>query len=210
MRYGLLRAIHIMRSVNRGLEAVLKPVAWIGIAVMLLTVVLAVFSRLSGLSMPWTEKAFIVMLPMLAFVVAPIAYRRAANVSLDFLHDMLPPRVARLHSLMIHLTLTFIFLVSLDLTLRKVGVRFAPTEVVLDWVFGLDLSSIRPFRAKIKIPILNIEWRYVFMGMPACITLLLLANVELILRYVLGLLSPNDAMVRPIRTFEEADANRAE
>lgn len=210
MMQVLVRAILVMRGINRAVEAVLKPIAWIGIAVMLLTVVLAVFSRLSGYSMPWTEKAFIVMLPMLAFVVAPIAYRRAANVSLDFLHDMLPDRIARLHSLIIHLTLAFVFLVSLDLTLRKVGVRFMPTELVLDWVFGFDLSSIRPFKARIKIPILGIEWRYVFMGMPACMVLLLLANIELILRYVLGLVSPNDTMVYPIRTFEEADANRAE
>lgn len=210
MKSLLLLAISGLRRVNRAAEEVLKPIAWIGIAVMLITVVLSVFGRKTGISMPWTEKAFIVMLPISAFVVAPIAYRRAANVSLDFFHNLLGGRIARLHLLIIHLILMLLFLIGLDLTLRKVGVRFLPTEVFLDWLLGLDLASIRPFKARVMIPVLNIPWRTVYLAMPICMTLLLLANLELIFRYLLGLIDPTNKQVKPVRSFEEAEANRAE
>ncbi|WP_282610057.1 TRAP transporter small permease [Pelagibius sp. Alg239-R121] len=210
MKSILLLAISGLRRINIAAEEVLKPIAWIGIAVMLLTVVLSVFGRKTGISMPWTEKAFIVMLPVSAFVIAPIAYRRAANVSLDFFHDMLGGRIARLHLLIIHLILMLLFMIGLDLTFRKVGIRFMPTEIFLDWLLGLDLASIRPFKARVMIPVLNLPWRYVYFSMPICMTLMLLANFELILRYVLGLFDPNDERVRPVRSFEEVEANRAE
>lgn len=210
MKTALLLAISGLRRINRAAEEVLKPIAWIGIAIMLVTVVLSVFGRKTGISMPWTEKAFIVMLPVSAFVIAPIAYRRAANVSLDFFHDLLGGRIARLHLLIVHLGLMILFLIGLDLTMRKIGIRFMPTEVVLDWLLGLDLASIRPFKARVMIPVLNIPWRAVYMTMPICMTLLLLANLELIFRYILGLIDPYDERVRPVRSFEEIEANRAE
>ena len=58
---------------------------------MLVSVVWGVFTRLVGISAPWTEKVMLIMLPTLAFRVAPIAYRRSANVALDLLRDALPP-----------------------------------------------------------------------------------------------------------------------
>ena len=210
MKTVLLLAIGGLRRINLAAEEVLKPIAWIGIAVMLVTVILSVFGRKTGFSMPWTEKAFIVMLPVSAFVIAPIAYRRAANVSLDFFHDLLGGRIARLHLLIVHLILMLLFMIGLDLTLRKVGIRFLPTEIFLDWLLGLDLASIRPFKAKVMIPILNLQWRYVYFSMPICMTLMLLANFELIFRYILGLIDPYDERVRPVRSFEEVEANRAE
>ena len=210
MKTVLLLAISGLRKVNRAAEEILKPIAWIGIAIMLVTVVLSVFGRKTGISMPWTEKAFIVMLPISAFVIAPIAYRRAANVSLDFFHDLLGGRIARLHLLVVHLVLMLLFMIGLDLTMRKIGIRFLPTEIFLDWLLGLDLASIRPFKARVMIPVLNIPWRAVYMTMPVCMALLLLANFELICRYILGLIDPNDERVRPVRSFEEVEANRAE
>lgn len=210
MKTVLLLAISGLRKVNRAAEEILKPIAWIGIAIMLVTVVLSVFGRKTGISMPWTEKAFIVMLPISAFVIAPIAYRRAANVSLDFFHDLLGGRIARLHLLVVHLMLMLLFMIGLDLTMRKIGIRFLPTEIFLDWLLGLDLASIRPFKARVMIPVLNIPWRAVYMTMPICMALLLLANFELICRYILGLIDPNDERVRPVRSFEEVEANRAE
>lgn len=203
----LSRAVAVLRAVNRGIEAVLTPVITVTMAAMLVTVVWTVTARLSGFSASWTEKVMLILLPSLAFMVAPIAYRRAANVALDMLHDMFPARLQRLHSLLLHILILGLLLIALDLTLRKVGLKWDGMTAVLDGIFGLDLNSIRPFKARMRIPVLGLEWRYVFMVLPICISLMIVANVELLLRYFIGLFDPDNRLVRPVRSFEDASAN---
>ena len=203
----LSRAVAALRAVNRGIEAALRPVITVTMAAMLVTVVWTVTARLSGFSASWTEKVMLILLPSLAFMVAPIAYRRAANVALDMLHDMFPARLQRLHSLLLHILILALLLIALDLTLRKVGLKWDGMTAVLDGIFGLDLNSIRPFKARMRIPVLGLEWRYVFMVLPICITLMIVANVELLLRYFIGLFDPDNRLVRPVRSFEDASAN---
>ncbi len=203
----LSHAVGVLRLVNRAVEATLKPVIIVTMVAMLITVVWTVTARLSGISAPWTEKVMLILLPALAFLVAPIAYRRAANVALDMLHDVFPARLQRLHSLLIHILILGLLLISLDLTLRKIGLKWEGLTLLLDAVFGLDLNSIRPFKAKIRIPVLGLEWRYVFMVLPTCIALMVMVNVELLLRYTIGLFDPDNRLVRPVRSFEEVAVN---
>lgn len=203
----LTRAVAVLRGVNRSVESVLRPVITVTMIAMLATVVWTVTARLSGFSASWTEKVMLILLPSLAFMVAPIAYRRAANVALDMLHDMFPTRLQRLHSLLIHVLVLGLLLIALDLTLRKIGLKWDGMTAMLDWIFGLDLNSIRPFKAKMRIPVLGLEWRYVFMVLPICVTMMIVVNIELLLRYTIGLFDPENRLVRPVRSFEDASAN---
>ena len=206
----LSRAVLALRRLNRAIEAVLRPLIVACIVAMLVTVIWTVTARFTGLSASWTEKVMLILLPALAFLVAPIAYRRAANVSLDLLHDILPAAGQRLHSLLIHLGILVLLLIAFDLTLRKIGLKWDGMTAVLDALFGLDLQTIRPFKAPIKIPVLGIEWRYVYMLLPSCVLLMILVNIELLLRYVIGLFDPGNRLVRPVRSFEDVSANVAE
>ena len=199
----LSRAIGGLRAVNTSLELLLKPCCIVLMFAMLGTVVWTVTARLTGISAPWTEKVMLILLPSLAFLVAPIAYRRSANVALDLLHDALPKRLQGLHALVIHLMILSLLLISLDLTLRKVGLKWDAFTWVLDGIFGLDLNSIRPFKAKIKIPVLGIQWRTVYMLMPVCVAMMIIVNLELLLRELVALLYPRDETVKPVRSFEE-------
>ena len=202
----LSHGVVFLRSVNRAIETVLRPVITVTMVAMLVTVVWTVTARLSGISAPWTEKVMLILLPALAFLVAPIAYRRAGNVALEMLHDALPGVLQRLHSLLLHLLILALLLIALDLTLRKIGLKWDAMTAVLDAIFGLDLNSIRPFKAKIKIPVLGIEWRYVFMLLPVCVTLMVIANIEMLLRYLIGLFDADHPHFRAVRSFEEVDA----
>lgn len=206
----LSRIIGVMRVINRAVEATLRPIVMVLMAAMLITVVWTVTARLSGFSASWTEKVMLILLPSMAFLVAPIAYRRAANVALDMLHDMLPHFWQRVHSLLLHIVILGLLLISFDLTLRKIGLKWDEMTAVLDAIFGLDLNSIRPFKAKIRIPVIGLEWRYVFMVLPTCIFLMIMVNIELLLRYTLGLFDPDNRLVKPVRTFEEVSANLGE
>jgi TRAP-type C4-dicarboxylate transport system permease small subunit len=202
----LAGAIQLLRNTNRAVEAVLNPVCTVMIALMLFTVVWGVFARLTGISASWPDKVMLILLPWLAFVVAPIAYRRSANVSLDLLRDALSPRMRNLHGFVLHLAILVLLLVGLDLTLRKIGIDPGPLSSLINAATGLDLSVIRPFAPPMRIPVLNIEWRYVYMMMPACIFLMVLANLKHLLRHVLAIFDPHLALARPIRTVEEAES----
>ena len=206
----LSQAVALLRRINLTVEAVLRPLITIVTVAMLITVIWTVAARLTGFSAAWTEKVMLILLPSLAFLVAPIAYRRAANVALDMLHDALPKVLRPLHSLLLHVLILGLLLIALDLSLRKIGLKWDGMTLLLDAIFGLDLNSIRPFKARMKIPVLGLEWRYVFMVLPACITLMIVVNVEMLLRYVIGLFDPDNRLVRPVRSFEDVSANRGE
>lgn len=206
MKRVLAGAIQLLRNANRAVETVLNPLMAVIMALMLISVVWGVFARLSGITASWPDKVMVILLPTLAFVVAPIAYRRSANVSLDLLRDSLSPRMRTIHGLAMHLAILVLLLVGLDLTLRKVGIDPGPLSVLIQAVTGLDLSVIRPFAAPIRIPVLNIEWRYVYQVMPACIALMILVNIEQLLRHVLALFDPHMALARPVRSVEEAES----
>lgn len=203
-------AVAALRRLNRAIERALNPLIALLIALMLAMVVLTVTSRLTGLNAPWTEKIQLILLPTLAFTVAPLAYRRGANVALDLLSALLTPRMAHVHQLAMHAAILVLLLVGLDLTLRKVGVDPAPLSTAINALTGLDLSAIRPFRAPIKIPMLNIEWRSVYMVMPASVALMILANLELLLRHMLGVLDPAAPSAQRVRSFEDVTSAAGE
>lgn len=200
----LVVAVGYLRNVNRAVEFVLRPVAVLLIVTMLGSVVWGVLSRLLGISSPWTDSVMLIMLPALAFVVAPPAYRRSANVALDLLGDSLSPRARGVHGLALHLAILLLLLVGLDLTLRKVGIDPGALSGLIRAVCGLDLSEIRPFALPMRVPVLGIRWSSVYTVMPICIALMILANVELLLRQLLSLLEPGERRVPPIRDFEES------
>ena len=209
MKPVLLPVILALRTVNRLIERVLNPVSALLTVAMLCTVVWTVVARLSGISAPWTEKVMLILLPVLAFTVAPVAYRRGANVALDLLRDAMPGRMRHVHSLGMHLVILVLLLVAFDLSLRKIGVNPAPLSAAIDAVTGLDLSEIRPFRARMKIPVIGIEWRTVFMVMPLGIGAMILANVELLARHALGIAHPHEPGVEPVRSFESLLSDNA-
>ncbi len=196
-----------LRTVNRLIDFLFRNLAALVMVILLGTVLWAVFSRTVGIVAPWTDKVMLVFLPVLAFLVAPIAYRRGANVALDIVSDALPKRLQRLLSLAIHLFILLILLMALDLSLRKVGFRPTAIAAIIEGVAGVDLDVIRPFKAKIKIPVLGIEWRTVHFVMPVAFFTMILANIELLLRYAVGLADPDSKYVKPIRSFEDVASN---
>ena len=202
----MAHVIALLRNVNRAIETVLRPIATLLTVAMLVTVMWGVISRTTGISSPWTDSLMLIMLPSLAFVVAPIAYRRYANVTLDLLKDALPPRAAGVHGFLLNLAILLILLIGLDLTLRKVGIDPGPLSGFIQLVCGLDLTEIRPFAMPMRVPIIGIQWSSIYTVMPICIALMILANVELLLRDVLTIVGVDDERVRPIRSIDESSA----
>lgn len=206
MKHLLASAINLLKNINRIIETILKPIAMLLVVLMLGAVIWGVVARLTGISAPWTDKVMLIMLPALAFIVAPIAYRRSANVTLDLLRDALSPRARHLHGLVLHLGILLLLLIGLDLTLRKVGIDPGLLSTTIHMLTGLDLTEIRPFAAPMRIPVIGILWRDVYMVMPVCIVLMIFANIELLLRHILAWFDASDALARPVRTLEDSES----
>lgn len=204
------KAIRALRGFNRAMEWALMRLCALVMAAMLVAIIATVGSRLTGLAAPWTEKVMLVLLPSLAFLAAPVAYRRGSNVALTFLPDMFSERGRAAHGLLLHTALLFLLLTGLDLTLRKVGIDPAPLSRAIHAVSGVDLTAVRPFKAPIKIPVLNIEWRYVYMVMPACLFLMVMSGVELWLRELRTVIAGALGAPAPIRHFDAAMEKQGE
>jgi TRAP-type C4-dicarboxylate transport system permease small subunit len=191
-----------LRAINRGIEAVLLRVCGVVMAFMLVAILVTVGSRLTGISAPWTERVMLILLPSLAFLATPIAYRRGSNVALHFLRDALSPKARAAHGLLMHALILFVLLIGLDLSLRAVGVGPDPLSNAIRTVSGIDLTEVRPFRARIRIPVLNIQLRYVNMVMPFSIALALLAGIEIWLRELRDLIGTPETAPPAIRDLD--------
>ena len=206
MQQALTPIIGVLRNINRVIESAINPIATLLIALMLFTTVWGVFTRLTGISNSWTDKVMIILLPALAFAIAPVAYRRSANVSLDLLADSLSPRARNLHGVALHLFILLLLLVGLDLTLRKVGIDPGPLAGLILALTGLDLNEIRPFAMPMRIQVINVQWKYVYMIMPVSIAFMIMANLELLLRNVLYAIYPGLERPRAVRSVEDAES----
>ncbi len=191
------RVLARLRWFNERTCSALERLCAVNVAGMLIVVVLAVFARKTGFVLSWTDKIFAILLPVLAFGIAPVAYRRSVNVALNSLRDRLPAALQTPYTLLLNVVLLFLLLSALDLSMRKAGFNPAALSAVLSWVIGVDLAEIRPSRARILIPILNLPWRYVYMTIPVCIALMVLVNIEYLLGCVLRLAGRDVKAVPP-------------
>jgi TRAP-type C4-dicarboxylate transport system permease small subunit len=153
---------------NQFLMTISANVAWVLVALMVLTILLQVFFRyVLNNALPWPEEvARAFMIWMMALVSAQ-AYHNGSFVAIDMLHEMMPPAIARL--------LKLLLLVIAGLVLLR--------------LFSLGLEFFdRGFRTRAASFKLSRAW--IYLAMPVCFGTMLLVNIELILKNLLGLSSP--------------------
>jgi len=153
---------------NKFLMTISANVAWVLVALMVLTILLQVFFRyVLNNALPWPEEvARAFMIWMMALVSAQ-AYHNGSFVAIDLLHEMMPPAIARL--------LKLLLLVIAGLVLLR--------------LFSLGLEFFdRGFRTRAASFKLSRAW--IYLAMPVCFGTMLLVNIELILKNLLGLSSP--------------------
>jgi len=153
---------------NRILMTISANLAWVLVALMVLSILLQVFFRyVLNNALPWPEEvARAFMIWMMALVSAQ-AYHNGSFVAIDMLHEMMPPALARL--------LKLLLLVIAALVLLRL------------FTLGLEFFD-RGFRTRAASFKLPLAW--VYLAMPVCFGTMLLVNIELILKNLLGLASP--------------------
>lgn len=169
----VLGVVRPLSWINERLLKVGRAVGIVTIAIMVAVTILQVFCRyvLNG-ALAWPDEAARFCMLWMTGLMAPTAFRRGGFVAIDFLPAMLPATVARILNLA---------LLSLSLVVLVVGVQIGWREVT---GLGGRFDS-----ASLFVPVnwdLS-EWHrvprsWMMASLPVGLVLLIMVNVELLLR----------------------------
>ena len=148
---------------------------------MVVVILLQVFFRyILNNALPWPDElARFLMLWMTGFI-APSAYRWGGFVSIEMLPKLLPKLIENI---------LLLILLSLSLFILIIGFQLGLQHIKIGWIF--ESSSIKiPFHLiGGEQKALKLAWMY--MSLPVGIFLLILVNIELILRKIFLILKVN-------------------
>lgn len=182
----LLSLLWPLERLNSGILAVAKVIAVIALAIMVCLILAQVFFRYAlGDALNWTEEGARFAMLWMTGLMAPVAFRQGGFVSIDMLERALPRLISGLLTLVLFLMSMAVLIVAWDKGLNNhvdslTGRGDSTTlRIPLDWLGG---EAIR-FRN---------QWQYASLWVG--INLLILVNVELILRQLIKLFGGGDQL----------------
>ena len=182
IKISLLIYIHnFLKDFNSTILRIGRQLAWIAIFLMVVVILIQVFFRyILNNALPWPDElARFLMLWMTGFI-APSAYRWGGFVSIEMLPKLLPKLIENI---------LLLILLSLSLFILIIGFQLGLQHIKIGWIF--ESSSIKiPFHLiGGEQQALKLAWMY--MSLPVGIFLLILVNIELILRKLFLILKVN-------------------
>jgi len=182
IKISLLIYIHnFLKDFNTIILRIGRQLAWIAIFLMVVVILIQVFFRyILNNALPWPDElARFLMLWMTGFI-APSAYRWGGFVSIEMLPKLLPKLIENI---------LLLILLSLSLFILIIGFQLGLQHIKIGWIF--ESSSIKiPFHLiGGEQKALKLAWMY--MSLPVGIFLLILVNIELILRKLFLILKVN-------------------
>lgn len=177
---GLLR---LLSGINDRLLMVGRGIGIFAVAVMVAVTLLQVFCRyVLGNALPWPDEAARFCMLWMTGLMAPTAFRRGGFVAIDVLPSMMPRRAASLLNLLLLMVSLAVLVVAVQIGWKEVtglGGRFASAS--------LYIPTALDFSAWYRVPR---SWMMasIFVG----VVLLILVNLELILRNLFQLTSDRD------------------
>lgn len=213
----LLALLRPLQAVNDVILRVGKGLATLAIGLMVVCILLQVFFRyVLNNALPWPEEAARFFMLWMTGLIAPAAYRRGGFVAIDMVQAALPGRAAHLLGLALLAISGMVLVVAVQLghahvfnnCLFKSSSLWLPFELkfALPIPFtGLDLTLCT--RAS---PSFGFEWGWTkmplslaFLSLWLGVVMLLVVNLELMLRSVIGLMGGEGAL-RPIMSTDLA------
>lgn len=175
----LLGPIRVLKAVNDVLLRIGRAVAVAALAIMVAVILAQVFFRyVLNNALPWPDEAARFMMLWMTGLIAPMAYRRGGFVAIDMLERALPVRLGAILSLI---------LLGLSMAVLVIAARIGWSEVT---GFGGSFAT-----ASLWVPTsitfdtwLRVPRSWMMGSLLVGLWLLILVNVELILRQVAILL----------------------
>ena len=171
----LLKIYNILEYLNSFMLKIGRDLAWIAIFLMVIVILLQVFFRyVLNNALPWPDElARFLMLWMTGFI-APSAYRWGGFVSIEMLPQLLPKFLENM---------LIIFLLVLSLTILLIGFQLGLQHIKIGWIF--NSSSLKVPLDLIGGEQKSIKLAWMYMSLPVGIFLLILVNIELILKKII-------------------------
>ena len=180
---SLLFFFNILQNTNTFILRIGRQLAWIAILIMVIVIIIQVFFRyVLNNALPWPDEVAHFFMLWMTGLIAPSAYRWGGFVSIDMLERFLPKILSNI----------LIFLILLvSLTVLLIGFEMGLKHINAGWIFSSSSIKIPFSLIGGKTEAMKLAWMY--MSLPVGIFLLILVNVELVLRNILSIFnSEND------------------
>ncbi len=180
---SLLLFFNILQNINTFILRIGRQLAWIAILMMVIVIIIQVFFRyVLNNALPWPDEVARFLMLWMTGLIAPSAYRWGGFVSIDMLERFLP-------KILSNILIFLILLVSLSVLL--IGFEMGLKHINAGWIFSSSSIKIPFSLIGGKTEAMKLAWMY--MSLPVGIFLLILVNVELVLRNILSIFnSEND------------------
>ena len=179
---SLLLIFKLLENINTFILRIGRQLAWIAILLMVIVIIIQVFFRyVLNNALPWPDEVARFLMLWMTGLIAPSAYRWGGFVSIDMLERFLPKILANL--------LIFIILL-ISLAVLFIGFEMGLKHINAGWIFSSSSIKIPFSLIGGKTEAMKLAWMY--MSLPIGIFLLILVNIELILRNILSFTSKID------------------
>ena len=189
---SLLLIFRFLENINTFILRIGRQLAWIAILLMVIVIIIQVFFRyVLNNALPWPDEVARFLMLWMTGLIAPSAYRWGGFVSIDMLERFLPKILANLLIFIILLRNLLIFIILLiSLAVLFIGFEMGLKHINAGWIFSSSSIKIPFSLIGGKTEAMKLAWMY--MSLPIGIFLLILVNIELILRNILSITSKID------------------
>ena len=172
----LLSFFKTLEKINTFFLRIGRQFAWIAILLMVIVILVQVFFRyVLNNALPWPDEVARFLMLWMTGLIAPSAYRWGGFVSIDMLQRFLPKTLSNI--------LVFLILL-ISLTVLLIGFEMGLRHINAGWIFSSSSIKIPYSLLGGKTEAMKLAWMY--MSLPVGIFLLILVNIELILRTILS------------------------
>ena len=174
---SLLLFFNILQNINTFILRIGRQLAWIAILIMVIVIIIQVFFRyVLNNALPWPDEVARFFMLWMTGLIAPSAYRWGGFVSIELFERFLPKILSNI----------LIFLILLvSLTVLLIGFEMGLKHINAGWIFSSSSIKIPFSLVGGKTEAMKLAWMY--MSLPVGIFLLILVNVELVLRNILSI-----------------------
>tara|TARA_B100000683_G_scaffold146247_1_gene141739 strand:- start:650 stop:1258 length:609 start_codon:yes stop_codon:yes gene_type:complete len=185
----MLMAIRPLQWVNDIAGRIGRALSVFAIAVMVIVILTQVFFRyVLNNALPWPDEAARFMMLWLTGLMAPVALRQGGMVAITSVLESFPRPLFKLTSLL---------LLCLSLLVLIVGFQLGWKHVNSGWLFSSSSLKVPLFLIGMKSVKIKLAWMY--MSLFTGVSLMILVNVELILRALVTSFGGSDRL-RPMVT----------
>ena len=169
-------------AVNSAILKVGRNLAWMALALMVLVILLQVVARyIFNSALPWPDEAARFLMLWMTGLIAPSAYRWSGFVAIDMLPAALPKIPSQILLLLLLILSTLVLVIAIQFGWKHTmgfGGNFnsSSLKIPLDWFGG---EAVR------------VKLRYMYGSLLFGMIMMLSINIELILRSVVLLFSPD-------------------